>query len=72
MEPYDNPFWEKSNLAERREKRERRETNAINSGNFVSVKAHATTRTNVSILLRALTNTHGSMAKTCRFRSEKG
>ena len=28
LEPYDNPFWEKSNPAER----ERRENNAVNSG----------------------------------------
>ena len=46
MEPYDNPFWEKSNPAER-EKRERKKNNAVNSGHFVSVTAHATTWTNI-------------------------
>ena len=43
MEPYDNPFWEKSNPAERE-----RENNAVNSGHFVSVTAHTTTRTKIS------------------------
>ena len=50
MEPYDNPFWEKSNPAEREKRereRERRENNGINSGHFVSVTAHATTRTKI-------------------------
>ena len=44
-EPYDNPFWEKSNPAER--EREERENNAVNSGHFVYVTAHATTRTKI-------------------------
>ena len=47
-EPYDNPFWEKSNPAERGEKREREKNNAVNSGHFVSVTAHATTRTKMN------------------------
>jgi hypothetical protein len=40
-EPYDNPFWEKSNPAVR-------ENNAVNSGHFVSVTAQATTWTKIS------------------------
>ena len=42
LEPYDNPFWEKSYPAER-EKREEKITPLI------SVTAHATTRTNMDV-----------------------
>jgi hypothetical protein len=37
-EPYDNPFWVKSNLGG---KRESKRNNAVNSGHFSSVTAHA-------------------------------
>ena len=43
--PYDNPFWEKSNIVERREKK-KKEQNALNGGQLVPWQCMQAARAN--------------------------